>query len=220
MGKQEFAVIGLGRFGQNVALTLEQSGHHVLGIDVSEEKVQALSTQLTQAIILDSTQIDALKAVDIMSFDTVIVAIGSNFEGNIMTTVSLKELGVKCVICKATTNQQENILLRVGADQVVLPEREAGRRLADNLINPGMLEKFSLTKGSDYSIVEFAVPTSLCNQTLMQSGIRARFGISILVINRGADVIVHPPANTVLQNGDVIVTLGHEKDLQNFSQLA
>ena len=220
MGKHEFAVIGLGRFGRNVALTLEEHGHHVLGIDENEELVQALAQELTQAVIMDATNEEALKAVDIMSFDTVIVAIGSNFEANIMTTVSLKELGVKNVICKAPTARQEQILLRVGADKVVRPEREAGVRLAEALINPTMLERFALGSDTDYSIAEFAVPTCLSNQTLAQSDIRGRFGISILVIKRGGDVYVNPPPDMIMQNNDMVVILGHDEDIDEFSQLS
>ena len=219
MGKHEFAVIGLGRFGRNVALTLEQNGHHVLGIDENEELVQALAQELTQAVIMDATNVDALKAVDIMSFDTVIVAIGSNFEANLMTTVSLKELGVNQVVCKAPTARQEQILLKVGADKVVRPEREAGIRLAEALINPTMLERFALGSDTDYNIAEFKVPSSLCHQTLAQSDIRGRFGISILVIKRGEDVVVNPPPDMVLQTADAVVILGRAEDIQTFSQL-
>lgn len=219
MGKHEFAVIGLGRFGRNVALTLEEHGHNVLGIDENEDLVQAISQELTQAVIMDATNIEALKAVDIMSFDTVIVAIGSNFEANLMTTVSLKELGVRKVICKAPTQRQEQILLRVGADSVVRPEREAGVRLAEALINPTMIERFALGKDTDYNIAEFDVPSCFGNQTLRQSNIRGRFGISILVIKRGEEVIVNPPPDAILQPTDDIVILGHEKDIDEFSQL-
>ncbi|MEM8862676.1 MAG: NAD-binding protein, partial [Chloroflexota bacterium] len=98
MKKREFAVIGLGRFGQTVALTLERKGHYVLGIDENKDLVQAVASELSQAIIADSTNEEALKALDIPSFETVVVAIGSKFEANIMTTVSLKEMGVKRVI--------------------------------------------------------------------------------------------------------------------------
>ena len=219
MKKQEFAVIGLGRFGRNLALTLEQSGHHVLGIDMDEELVQAVAQELTQAVIVDSTNVDALRALDIMSFETVIVAIGSNFEGSIMTTVSLKELGVKHVICKAPTERQAQILIRIGADQVIQPEREAGIQLAQELVNPTMLEKFSLGDDTDYSIVEFAVPTCLANQTLAQSDIRNRFGINILLIKHGENVTVNPPPDAMLLAEDVLVILGHEEEIQEFSQL-
>ena len=136
-----------------------------------------------------------------------------------MTTVSLKELGVKQVICKAPTAQQERILLKVGADQVVRPEREAGIRLAHHLFNPTEIESFSLGSDTDYRIAEFKVPTSLCNQSLAQSDIRGRFKTNILVIKRGGELIVNPPANAILQKTDVIVMLGHEEDLHGFSLL-
>ena len=220
MGKREFAVIGLGRFGQTVALTLERKGHYVLGIDENKELVQAVASELSQAIIADSTNEDALKALDITAFDTVIVAIGSKFESNIMTTVSLKQMGVRRVICKALTSRQEEILLRIGADQVVHPERDSGFRLAESLINPTMIEKFSLGEDTDYSIVEYSVPSSLCNQTLSQSNLRGRFNLNVLLIKRGTDVIVNPPADAILHSSDVIVVLGHEADLQAFSELS
>ncbi len=219
MGKHEFAVIGLGRFGRNVAKTLEQNGHHVLGIDENEELVQEIAPFLTQAVILDSTNMEALKAVDIMSFDTVIVAIGTDFEANIMTTVSLKELGVKRVICKAPTVQQEKILLRVGADEVVMPERESAVRLAETLHTPGMLEQFKLGADTDYTVAEFTVPPGLCNQSMGQANIRGRLGINVLVIKRGEDVIVNPGADVILKAGDVLVMLGHADEIEEFSAL-
>lgn len=219
MSKQEFAVIGLGRFGRNVARTLEKYGHHVLGIDDNSEIVQMMSGEITQAVALDATNEEALKAVDIRSFHTVVVAIGSDFEANLMTTVTLKELGVKHVVCKVPTKRQEEILLRVGADKVIRPEQEAGQRLAESLIAPSMLEHFTLGPDTDYNIAEFIVPASLTNMSLAQSNIRGRMGINILVIKRGNDVIVSPPASTILQPSDVIIVLGHQKDINRFSTL-
>lgn len=219
MKKQEFAVIGLGRFGSNVALTLEQSGHHVLGIDQNEELVQRIAQDLTQAVIVDSTNVEALRALDIMSFDTVIVAIGQNFESSIMTTVSLKELGVRHVVCKAPTERQAQILIRIGADQVIQPERESGIRLAEALTNPTLLEKFSLGDDTDYSIAEFSVPNCLTQQTLAQSDIRNRFGISVLLVKHAGNVTVNPPPDTILLENDVVVVLGHEEQIQAFSKL-
>lgn len=219
MSKQEFAVIGLGRFGRNVARTLEKYGHHVLGIDENTEIVQMMSSEITQVVALDATNENALRAVDITSFDTVVVAIGSDFEANLMTTVTLKELGVNHVVCKAPTKRQEDILLRIGADKVIRPEQEAGQRLAESLIAPSMLEHFTLGSDTDYNIAEFIVPESLACMTLAQSDVRGRLGVNILVVKRGNEVIVSPPANTILQPSDVIVVLGHEKDINRFSEL-
>lgn len=141
---QEYAVIGLGRFGSSLARTLMSRGASVLGIDRSPEIVQQMADELTQAVVLDATDENALRDIGITDFHTVIVAIGSNFEANLLTTVALRELGVPNVICKALTIRQRDILLKVGATRVILPEHEAGQRLALELLNPGMLGQLEL----------------------------------------------------------------------------
>ncbi len=218
MSKKEFAVIGLGRFGSSVALTVESHGYPVLGIDVNPDFVQKYAHLLTHAVVLDATSVEALKAVDIASFDTVVVAIGSDFENSLMTVVSLKELGVRHVVAKSPTERQKSILMRVGADRVIRPEHESGKRLADSLITPHMLEHFGLGPDTDYGIAEFIVPDSLACQSLRQANIRQRFGLNVLVIKRGKQVIVSPPADTILQPKDILIVLGHDGDIERFSR--
>jgi trk system potassium uptake protein TrkA len=217
MKRHEFAVIGLGRFGRNLALTLEENGHDVLGIDVDPDRVQEVADRLTQAVVLDSTNENALRAVDIQSFGTVIVAIGTDFESNLLTTVALKALGVPNVICKAPSGRREQILLKVGADRVIRPEYEAGRRLAQELFTPAMLDSFSL--GPGFSVAEVRVPHAIANQTLAQIDLRARYGINVLVIKRGDRVEISPTADAVLQDGDIIVVLGADGDVAQFCNL-
>ncbi|HSH01711.1 MAG TPA: TrkA family potassium uptake protein [Anaerolineae bacterium] len=214
---QEFAVIGLGRFGTSLALELEETGHTVLGIDYNQERVQMLAEQLTQVVSLDATLDDALRAVDIGSFDTVIVTIGSDFESNLMTTVALKSLGVPYVICKAMSKKQQDILLRVGADRVIQPEHDAGQRLAHELTAPTILERLSL--GPDHSVVELKVPTAFLRQSLAQTDIRNIYGVTVLAVQRGAVVEVAPPAEYVLQKDDVLVVLGANTNITTFCQL-
>jgi trk system potassium uptake protein len=216
--QQEFAVIGLGRFGRSLALALEARGHPVLGIDEDGAIVQQMGDQITQAARLDATNENALKAVDITTFDTVIVAIGNDFESNLMTTVALRALGVKQIICKAQTVRQRDILLRVGADRVIQPESEAGRRLAEELSLPSVLDKLPL--GADHSVAEIIVPPSLAWQSLAQSDMRGRFGITVLLIKRGDDLYMSPTADTVLQRDDIIVVLGSNESINRFSELA
>lgn len=219
MKRKEFAIIGLGRFGSNVALTLEAHGHHVLAIDVDPNLVQEMAPHFTQAAVADATSEAALKSLDIASFPTVVVAIGTDFESNLMATVSCKNLGVKHVICKAQTERQAQILLRVGADQVIRPEHEAGVRLAESIIAPTMLEHFALGKDTDYSIAEFRVPSPIACMSLAQSDLRGRYGLTILVIKRGDEVIVNPPPDAILQPQDVVVILGHDRDIERFAQV-
>lgn len=219
MARKEFVVIGLGRFGSNVALTLERNGYPVLGIDSNPDTVQQISHLLTQAVVLDSASPDALKAVDIASFETVVVAIGSDFESSLMTIVALKELGVKKVVAKAADGRKADILRRVGADDVIRPEHESGKRLAESLIAPHMLEHFALGPDTDYSIAEFIVPSSLACQSLRQANIRQRFGLNVLVVKRGKQVIVSPPAEAILQPDDILIVLGHDGDIEKFARV-
>ncbi len=219
MKKKEYAVIGLGRFGSNVALTLEAHGHHVLGIDQNTDVVQHMVHQISQAVALDATNEAALKSVDIGSFDTVVVAIGSDFESNLMATVACKNLGVRHIISKAPTKRQAQILMRVGADQVVRPEHEAGVRLAESMIAPTMLEHFALGKDSGYSIAEFRAPGPIASMSLAQSNMRSRYGITVLVIKRGSEVIVNPPPDAIIQLEDILVVFGHDEDIERFSEL-
>ncbi len=215
--KDEFAVIGLGRFGSSLAIALEQAGHHVLGIDENADIVQRFSNVLTHVVSIDATDEDALRAVDIMSFKTVVVAIGTDFESSILVTVGLKNLGIENVYCKTVSRRQADILRRVGADKVVQPEADAGRRLAEELLAPTVLERFHLDPR--FSIAELTVPTSLECLSLIQSNIRAKYGISVLVVKRGEQVMTSPAPDTILLKGDVLVVLGKDAEIESFSSL-
>lgn len=215
--KQEFAVIGLGRFGSSLALTLVNRGFSVLGIDRDRDIVQSLSEQITYAVALDSTNEDALREIDIGSFDSVVVAIGSSFESNIMTTVALKSIGVKRVVCKATTHRQRDILMRVGADQVILPEHDAGRRLANILSGPGVLDQLELAPG--YSITELEVPQSMVGSTLLETDVRRRYGVTVLVVKRKDTLMVSPSINYTFQKGDLLIVIGNDSDIARLNEL-
>ena len=164
------------------------------------------------------TDEDALRAIDILSFDTVVVAIGEDFEANLLTTVALKNLGVRNVISKAPTNRQVDILSRVGADRVIQPEYEAGKRLAQELSTPAILEKLAL--GTEHVIVEVIVPSKYANQSLLQAHFRSRYGVSVLSVKRGDNVFVSPRADFILLPDDLLVILGREERINNFCQLA
>ena len=216
--KVEFAVIGLGRFGTSLALTLMENGYTILGIDSDPVIVQRLSSLITHAATLDATDEDALQEVEIASFDVVVVAIGADFESNLLATVALKTLGVRHVISKALTNRQCEILLRVGADRVVQPEYDAGRRLAEELMVPAMLERLPL--GPDHGVAEMLVPRTLVSQSLAQSDLRRRLGVTVLAIKRGDDILVSPQGDTVLLDGDLLVVLGSNEAIRACGNLA
>ena len=217
MHKKEFAVIGLGRFGAAAAITLQESGHHVLGIDDRDEIVQSLSSTLTHVAALDATDEEALKSINIRAFETVVVAIGTNFESNLLITVALQNLGIKNIISKAINHRQQEILQKIGATRVVLPEWDAGRRLAKELVAPTVLEQFEI--GSDYTIAETMVPRVIANQPLIQSNVRAIYNVSILLVKRGDNVTTSPPGTFILLPGDLIVVIGRNADVEKFSEL-
>lgn len=215
--QQEYAVIGLGRFGTSLATTLVERGYYVLGIDRDPEIVQRTADSITQAVVLDSTDENALRAVDITAFETVVVSIGHNFECNLMTTVALKSLGVRNVVCKARTQQHHDILLRVGADHVVLPEHDAGRRLAHVLSGPGVLDQLELEPG--FSLTELRVPQSMVGHSLLESNLRRRCGVTVLLVKRGSALTVTPEPNYVFQPDDLLVVIGNDDDLSRLHEL-
>lgn len=215
--KPEIAVIGLGRFGSSLALTLAAGGCRVLGIDRDRALVQHLADDLTQTVALDATDEDALRAIDITAFDAVVVAIGADFESNLMATVALKSLGVRRVICKALTERQKAILLKVGADQVVLPEHEAGQRLAQSLTMPLLLEQFAL--GNKHTLTELRVPSSFVGQTLREVDLRGRFGVTLLAVKRADDLIISPPADHRFAAEDLLVAIGANEQIARLSEL-
>ncbi len=187
----------------------------MLGIDRSPEPVQELADELTQTVVLDATNETALREVDITAFDTVIVAIGSNFEANLLTTVALRELGVHNIICKALNLRQRDILLKVGANRVVLPEYEAGYRLALELTIPGMLGQIDL--GPGYTISEIKTPLRIANQPLNCSDFAKR-NLNVLAVKRGDHLIVSPAQDFVPHSEDVLVVLGKLADVERCAE--
>ncbi len=203
--KEEFAIIGLGQFGASLALTLVGMGHTVLAIDRDRERVQELADDLGQTVALDATDEAALRSVGLPSFDTAVVAIGADFESSILITALLKELGLKRVVCKALTERQRVILLKVGADQVVLPEHEAGVQLARRLAAPDLIDQLDLDPGT--SLLQMHVPEAMVGRSLRELDLPGRFGVIVLGIkNQGLRVV--PPADAVLQEGDMLLLLG------------
>jgi trk system potassium uptake protein len=212
---QEFAVIGLGRFGSSVALTLMEHGCEVIGIDSDRALVQQYADRLTQTIALNATDEDALRAIDIASIDTVIVSMAEHFENSVLTTAALKSLGVRQVICKALTERQAEILKRIGAERVVLPEKEAGERLALEIVMPQLLDSMVLGQGN--TIAEVQTPDWLIGRTLAQTRLRERKQVSVLLVKSDNDMLVPPPPDLVLQKGDLLVVIGSNKAVARFS---
>ncbi|QAV26321.1 TrkA family potassium uptake protein [Anoxybacillus flavithermus] len=214
MKKKEFAVIGLGRFGGSVCRTLSEQGMEVLAIDTNEDKVNEYASIASQAVVADSTDENVLKSLGIRNFDHVIVAIGDNIQASILTTLILKELGVEKITVKATNDYHEKVLKKIGADHIVHPERDMGERIANNMISNNVLDYLELS--DRHSIVEIVANERLHGHSLLELDIRAKYGINIVAIKRNNDIIVSPLASEVIYEGDILIVIGADRDIDRF----
>ncbi len=209
--KKVFGVIGLGRFGFNVAKTLAEGGAEVIACDIDEEKVKQISELVHQAFILDATDEKALKESGIANADTVIVSIGENIEASILVVVQLMELGVKEIIAKAVNPLHGRILERLGVSRVIHPERDMAIRLAHSLLVGGFIEEIPIAE--NYSIFEMKPPQRLHNKTLKELDLRKKYDMTILAIKRGDKFIVNPSAEEIIVQDDILVVLGKREKI-------
>jgi trk system potassium uptake protein TrkA len=220
-----YAVIGLGRFGYRLATLLADSGAEVIAIDRKREIIEAIRDRVTVAVCLDSTDEDALRAQGVDEADVAVVGIASDFEDGALTTVTLKQMGVPHVISRATTSVRGQILARIGADDVVNPERESAERWRNRLLAPRIMESIELAEG--YSLAQVPAPKAFAGKTLEQLQVRKRYRLNVVAIRRtapgGADgaaaprqmVITVPMADTTVQAGDVLVVVGDDAAIRD-----
>jgi trk system potassium uptake protein TrkA len=215
MGKQ-YGVIGLGRFGASVAKTLYEYGYDVMAIDSSEDRIQENLNYVTHAVQADSTDEEALKALGIKNFDVVVVAIGQDIQSSILTTLIIKDLGVKNLVVKAQNELHGKVLYKIGADKVVFPERDMGLRVAHHLISPNILDFIELA--DNYSIVEIVASEFMVGKNLLELDVRAKYGCNVMAIKSGKKVNVAPHAQDRISHGDILVVMGQNGDLQKFEE--
>ncbi|PCK21791.1 potassium transporter Trk [Bacillus pumilus] len=214
--KKEYAVIGLGRFGGSICKALSEEGLEVMAMDMNEDRVNEYAKIASHAVIGDSTDESVLKNLGIRNFDHVIVAIGENIQASILTTIMLKELGVKMVTVKAQNDYHEKVLNKIGADRIVHPERDMGKRIAHKIISNNVLDYLELS--DEYSLIEIVANNRLAGHSLLDLDIRARYGINIVAIKRGKEVIVSPLADEMIQKEDVLIVIGSVADIGRFEK--
>lgn len=213
---KQFAVIGLGRFGTAVGASLVELGHEVLGIDEDEDLVQHAAPLLTHVVQADATDEEAIRSLGMRNFDAVIVAIGSNLEASILVTLQLKELGVKNVVAKASTESHGRVLQRIGVDRVVFPERDMGVRVAHQLVANNLVDYIDLSP--DYSVLEMAVGSEMHGRSLKELALRNKYGVNVVAIKRGDNINMAPRADDVIQPGDIMVLIGSHDGLRKLEQ--
>jgi trk system potassium uptake protein len=210
----QFAVIGLGRFGRAVCETLHRQGYDVLAIDSDEDLVaQALNDKIVQhARTIDSTNPAALQEAGVLELDTVIVAIGNYVQESVITTMNIKEGGVPHVVAKASSEIHVKLLKKVGADHVVFPERDGGASLARSLTKTGLLERFELDP--ENSIAELITPTEFDGKTIADLQLRLKYGVNLIAFSEGGKFVVNPGPAAKLQKGSAIVVVGANQDIE------
>lgn len=212
MKTKQFIVVGLGRFGRSVAKELFEMGHEVLGVDKDEENVQAIKEYLTHGIVGDVTREDLLSSLGVRNFDVLIVGVGSDYEASILTVIMAKELGVKKIVAKASSTNHLKVLYRLGADKVVIPERDIGRRVAHNLnFSSNIIDVVELSE--DFGILEINALEEWWNKTLKESNIRLNHHLNVVAIRRADKVYVNPSSEFIIFKDDHLYVLGENEGL-------
>ena len=214
---KSFAVLGLGRFGKEMALQLARGGAEVLAIDRERKIVDEVADEVTRAVTANLRDKDALQELGVAECDEVILSVGSDLAASVLAVVNLKAIGVKHLVCKAYDEVHRDVLLRLGADQVLIPEQEFAAKLAAQMISPRLRDYIQLTE--DCVIEEMTVPESWVGKTLGEMNIRNRFDVTVITIRHGEKVVAAPRATEKVLEGDVALLLGDEKAMNAIRKL-
>ena len=214
---KSYIVIGLGRFGAQVARELCRLGCDVLAMDIHNELVSQVANDVTHAVLGDGQDKEVLRALGAREFDCGIVAIGDDLAASVLITMNLKELGVPYVIGKAHDETHRRVLEKLGADRVVIPEQEQAARLARSLSSHNVLDYIELSE--EYGIIEVPAPGSWDGKILKELNVRAKLGVNILAIRRDGKINVAPGADFTFGKQDILVVLGDNTALKKVQKL-
>jgi trk system potassium uptake protein TrkA len=207
-------VIGLGIFGINLVSALYEGGFEVIAIDKNKDAVQKAKDCSTKAIVADGIDKEVMEMIGVQQDDVAIISFGEDLAASTLITLHLKQLNVRNIIVKAPNEEHKLILEKVGATEVVIPEKEMARRVAKSLISPNVLDYLPLS--DDYMISELAPPNSFLGKTIAELQMRGKYHIEVIAIRDIISDQIHmvPPANFVIKDGEVLIVVGKEKDIQ------
>ena len=207
--KKQYLVVGLGRFGSAVAVTLAEQGMQVLAIDRSMEAVEIHRSRLTDVVCGDAMDRGVLEQIGAADFDVAIVTIGEDIKASGVITMQLKELGVKSVIVKAADDFHGRMLTKLGADKVIFPERDMGQRIAHNLVSEKIMDFIELSP--DYSLVEMRPRPEWVGKPLKELNLRTRHRINVVAVRSGETVNAMPDMNTCIGENDVMLVVSQNE---------
>jgi len=226
---KQFAVIGLGKFGMKVALTLTEKGGQVLAVDEDIRKVEEVKDHVAQAVCLDSTDEDAMRAAGLEDVDAAIVGAGENLEFSILATAILKKLGVPNIVARAVSDLHAQILERVGATRVIMVEEQMGEQVARSIIAPEIHEQFALATG--HSLAEVVPRPEFIGQSIGKINFRQQFGVNIIAIQKRIPIVTPegknsfqvlindlPKPSDVIEDNDVLVVVGSDENIERLAR--
>jgi trk system potassium uptake protein TrkA len=210
-------VIGLGIFGINLVSALYEGGFEVIAIDKNKDAVQKAKDCSTKAIVADGIDKEVMEMIGVQQDDVAIISFGEDLAASTLITLHLKQLNVRTIIVKAPNEEHKLILEKVGATEVVIPEKEMARKVAKSLISPNVLDYLPLS--DDYMISELAPPNSFLGKTIAELQLRGKYHIEVIAIRDIISDRIHmvPPANFVIKDGEVLIVVGKEKDIQKIN---
>jgi len=216
---KKYATIGLGNFGFYVTRTLFEEGHDVIAVDKNEDKVQKIQPYCSQAIMGDATQKELITTLGLEEMDAVIVSMGGNANAATLITLYLKELKAKRIVVKATNEDHGKILQRVGATDVIYPEKDMAVKVARSLSTPDVLDYFPMS--GDYIIAEIAPVVPFVGKNLAELQLRTKFGINVIGIKQlvPENFVIVPPADFVIKDSDVLLVIGTRDDIKKIKNL-
>jgi len=216
---KKYATIGLGNFGFNVTKTLFEEGHDVVAIDLDEDATQRIQPYCTQAVVADATQKETIRGLGLEEMDAVIVSMGGNESAATLITLYLKEFGVKRIVVKASNEDHGKILSKVGATDVIFPEKDMAIKVARSLSTPDVLDYIPMS--GDYLIAEIAPLDAFVGKSLAELQLRSRYGITVIGIKElvPENFILVPPASFVIKHSDILIVIGKRVDIQKIKTL-
>ena len=213
---KSYIVIGLGRFGAELAAKLYECGEEVLAVDTNETIVDKIADHVTRAVAADARDLDVLEKLGAENFDRAVVAVGSDLAASALITMNLKTLNVPYIMCKAHDDTYREILERLGADRVVLPEREVADKLALGLTHAGVMEYIELSE--EFGIVEMEPMDEWIGKTIRELELRTRYGINVIAMRRGDTIDIPPDIGSPIREDQIMVILGSYDMLENLKK--
>lgn len=214
--RKQYAVLGVGSFGESVAVTLQKLGCEVIAVDNHMERIEDISSKVSYAVQANIGDPEVIKNLGARHLDGVVVAVAEDMEASVMATLVSKEMGVPFVLAKAKSELHATILKKIGADSVVFPEKEYGKSVARNLVSSAFADWLNLSP--EYSIAEFSIPRKWIGRTLSELDVRRVHGVNVVGIKEGTEIQVAPAPNEPLRESMVLILIGANEDLETFGR--